>query len=60
MDFLLSRFFTGTEPWTVGPLAMGVTLLVVGGLTEVFTSRAAILPPRLFKVSFQLEVSMFS
>ncbi|KAF8550474.1 MFS general substrate transporter [Imleria badia] len=51
--FLLLGFNFGqeswTEPWTVGPLAMGMTLLVVGALNEAFTTRAAILPPRLFK-----------
>ncbi|KAG6370062.1 MFS general substrate transporter [Boletus reticuloceps] len=38
-----------TDPWTIGPLVVGVTLLVVGGVNEVFTKRSAILPPRLFK-----------
>ncbi|KAI9574198.1 major facilitator superfamily domain-containing protein [Boletus coccyginus] len=38
-----------TEPWTVGPLVAGVILLVAGGVNEVVTKRAAILPPRLFQ-----------
>ncbi|KAG6371837.1 MFS general substrate transporter, partial [Boletus reticuloceps] len=38
-----------TDPWTIGPLVVGVTLLVVGGVNEAFTKRSAILPPRLFK-----------
>ncbi|KAG8217942.1 major facilitator superfamily domain-containing protein [Butyriboletus roseoflavus] len=38
-----------SEPWTIGPLAVGATLLVVGLVNEAFTTRAAILPPRLFK-----------
>ncbi|KAI9574201.1 major facilitator superfamily domain-containing protein [Boletus coccyginus] len=38
-----------TGPWTVGPLVAGVILLVAGGVNEVVTKRAAILPPRLFK-----------
>ena len=37
---------------------MGVVLLVFGGFNEAFTKRVAILPPRLFKVSFQFEVGM--
>lgn len=36
-------------------LVVGPTLLVVGGIHEAFTKRAAILPPRLFKVNFMLE-----
>ena len=34
---------------------MGVILLIAGGVNEALTKRAAILPPRLFKVNFRLE-----
>jgi hypothetical protein len=37
---------------------MGVILLVFGGFNEAFTKRVAILPPRLFKVSSQVEVGI--
>ncbi|KAN0076816.1 Major facilitator superfamily domain containing protein [Tylopilus felleus] len=51
--FLLIGFDFGqdswTGVWTIGPLVSGVVLLVIGGVNEVFTKRAAILPPRLFK-----------
>lgn len=35
---------------------MGIVLLLIGGVNEAFTKRAAILSPRLFKVSFGLEL----
>jgi hypothetical protein len=44
-----------SEPQTIGPLVVGATLLVVGGVNEAFTKRAAILPPRLFKVNINHE-----
>ncbi|KAH0826974.1 major facilitator superfamily domain-containing protein [Lanmaoa asiatica] len=50
---LLMGFNIGEEKWsapqTIGPLVVGVTLLVGGGVNETFTKRAAILSPRLFK-----------
>ncbi|KAH0826959.1 MFS general substrate transporter [Lanmaoa asiatica] len=50
---LLMGFNFGEDNWsqpqTVGLLVAGVILLVVGGVNEAFTKRAAILPPRLFK-----------
>ena len=48
----------GTGRSTIGSLAMGVVLLVFGGFNEALTKRVAVLPPRLFKVSFQFEVGM--
>ncbi|KAI9574226.1 major facilitator superfamily domain-containing protein [Boletus coccyginus] len=38
-----------SEPLTIIPFVVGATLLVIGGVNEAFTKRAAILPPRLFK-----------
>ncbi|KAG6370084.1 MFS amino acid permease [Boletus reticuloceps] len=43
---------------TIGMLVAGATLLVVGGVHQALTKRAAILPPRLFKVNFRLELCM--
>ncbi|KAF8838015.1 MFS general substrate transporter [Paxillus ammoniavirescens] len=34
---------------TIALLAVGVVLLIVGGINEIFTTRSAILPARLFK-----------
>ncbi|KIK90429.1 hypothetical protein PAXRUDRAFT_681387 [Paxillus rubicundulus Ve08.2h10] len=34
---------------TIALLAVGVVLLIIGGLNEVFTTRSAVLPARLFK-----------
>jgi len=60
IHFSRSHLLEGTGPWTVGPLVAGVILLVFGGVNEVVTKRAAILPPRLFQVSFELEVCTLS
>ncbi|EKM55449.1 uncharacterized protein PHACADRAFT_256078 [Phanerochaete carnosa HHB-10118-sp] len=35
---------------TIAPLVIGVVLLILGALNEIFTSRSPIVPPRLFKV----------
>ena len=48
--------FEGSKPRTIVTLVAGATLLVIGGVHEAFTKRAAILPPRLFKVNFFSEL----
>ncbi|THG97767.1 hypothetical protein EW026_g4297 [Hermanssonia centrifuga] len=39
-----------STPQTIAPLAIGVALLIAATLNEIYTSRAPIIPPRLFKV----------
>ncbi|KAH7889336.1 major facilitator superfamily domain-containing protein [Phlebopus sp. FC_14] len=50
---LLLGFSFSQTSWsdakTIALLVVGVVLLVLGGVNEMFTTRSAILPPRLFK-----------
>ncbi|KAG7092587.1 hypothetical protein E1B28_008930 [Marasmius oreades] len=50
---LLLGFNFGEEKWrdakTIALLVVGGCLLVIGGIHEAFTSRSAIVPPRLFR-----------
>ncbi|TCD64545.1 hypothetical protein EIP91_003983 [Steccherinum ochraceum] len=38
-----------SSPQTIATLVVGFTLLFIGGINEVLTTRSAIVPPRLFK-----------
>ncbi|KAG2130305.1 major facilitator superfamily domain-containing protein [Suillus bovinus] len=55
---LSSSETTWKTPKTIALLAVGGTLLIIGGINEVFTKRSPIIPPRLFKASLTL-VSVF-
>ncbi|KAG0705977.1 MFS general substrate transporter [Suillus ampliporus] len=50
---LLIGFNSSETTWqsaeTIALLAVGCTLLVLGGINEIFTKRSPIIPPRLFK-----------
>ncbi|KIK40350.1 hypothetical protein CY34DRAFT_13769 [Suillus luteus UH-Slu-Lm8-n1] len=56
------------NPETIALLAVGGTLLIIGGINEIFTTRSPIIPPRLFKtrttgftlVSVFLDAVVFS
>jgi hypothetical protein len=43
-------FLLGKNPKTIALLAVGGTLLIIGGINEILTTRSPIIPPRLFKV----------
>jgi hypothetical protein len=43
-------FLLGRNPESIALLAVGGTLLIIGGINEIFTTRSPIIPPRLFKV----------
>ncbi|KAG1765813.1 MFS general substrate transporter [Suillus occidentalis] len=59
---------TAENPETIALLAVGGTLLIIGGINEIFTTRSPIIPPRLFKtrttgftlVSVFLDAVVFS
>ena len=40
----------GSDAKTIALLVIGCVLLVLGAINEVYTTRSAIMPPRLFKV----------
>lgn len=40
---------TWKNPETIALLAVGGTLLIIGGINEIFTKKSPIIPPRLFK-----------
>ncbi|KAG2343385.1 MFS general substrate transporter [Suillus weaverae] len=40
---------TWKSPETIALLAVGGTLLIIGGINEIFTKKSPIIPPRLFK-----------
>ncbi|KAG1756595.1 MFS general substrate transporter [Suillus paluster] len=50
---LLVGFNSSETTWqsaeTIALLAVGGTLLIIGGINEIFTKRSPIIPPRLFK-----------
>ena len=48
VDDLVSQ---GSDAKTIAPLAIGIVLLIAGGINEMYTTRSAIIPARLFKVS---------
>lgn len=52
----VTTFETGTSPPTITLLVVGFVLLVAAGFWEGYTSRSPIIPPRLFKVSFDPKV----
>ncbi|KAH0826973.1 MFS general substrate transporter [Lanmaoa asiatica] len=39
----------GSTAETIAPLVIGIVLLIVGGINEMYTKRSAIIPARLFK-----------
>ena len=41
----------GTSAQTIALITIGIVLLIAGGVNEAFTTRSAVIPPRLFKVS---------
>lgn len=44
------KHLTGSTPQTIAPLVVGVVLLIIASINEIFTTRSPIIPPRLFKV----------
>lgn len=48
VDDLMSQ---GTSAQTIALITIGIVLLIAGGVNEAFTTRSAVIPPRLFKVS---------
>lgn len=55
-----SYWSLGQSAETIALLAVGGTLLVLGGVNEVYTKRSPIIPPRLFKVSCRESYLCFS
>ena len=49
----------GTDAKTIALIVIGVVILVLAGFNEAFTSKAAIIPPRLFRVSSFLLLHLF-
>lgn len=40
----------GNTPQTIAPLVIGIVILIAAAINELYTTRSAIVPPRLFKV----------
>ncbi|KAG1741211.1 major facilitator superfamily domain-containing protein, partial [Suillus occidentalis] len=53
---LNSSVTTWRNPETIALFATGGTLLIIGGINEIFTKRSPIIPPRLFKATSHVVI----